>query len=166
MKLRLPNSYYNPISYAGTAIASIATFMFVFLYVLSSISSFQKAYAGIVIFIVIPIFIIFGLVLIPVGMIRKIRLQKKLGVIPPTVYPVLDLNNPQHRTALILFAIGTIIFLFLSALGSYEAYHFTESVKFCGELCHKVMEPEYTAYHSSPHARVTCAECHVGEGAN
>jgi hypothetical protein len=28
-----------------------------------------------------------------------------------------------------------------------------------------VMEPEYTAYKESPHARVTCAECHVGSGA-
>ena len=56
--------------------------------------------------------------------------------------------------------------MFLSALGSYEAYHYTESVKFCGTLCHDLMIPEYTAYQESPHARVTCAECHVGEGAN
>jgi len=59
-----------------------------------------------------------------------------------------------------------VIFLFLSALGSYEAYHYTESTLFCGTLCHKLMIPEYTAYQHSPHARVRCAECHVGEGAN
>jgi len=166
MKLKLPTSANNPISYAGAAIAIISSFMFVFLYVLASISSLEKAYVGIVIFIVIPIFIILGLVLIPIGMIRQIRLQKRLGKIPETKLPVLDLNNPRHRNATLIFAIGTVIFLFLSALGSYEAYHFTESVKFCGELCHNIMKPEYTAYHSSPHARVTCAECHVGKGAN
>ena len=28
------------------------------------------------------------------------------------------------------------------------------------------MEPEYTAYQNSPHANVTCVECHVGSGAS
>jgi hypothetical protein len=28
------------------------------------------------------------------------------------------------------------------------------------------MEPEYTTYRRSPHARVKCVECHIGEGAN
>jgi hypothetical protein len=28
------------------------------------------------------------------------------------------------------------------------------------------MEPEYTTYQRSPHARVKCVECHIGEGAN
>ena len=166
MKLRLPRSFYNPISYAGAAIAIISTFMFVFLYVLSSISTIEKAYVGIVIFIVIPIFIVLGLLLIPVGMIRKIRIEKREGAEIALQFPVLDLNSPSHRNGTIIFALGTLVFLFLSALGSYEAYHFTESITFCGEICHSVMEPEYSAYQFSPHARVTCAECHVGSGAN
>lgn len=36
---------------------------------------------------------------------------------------------------------------------------------FCGKTCHTVMQPEFTAYSYSPHARVTCVECHVGAGA-
>ena len=166
MKLRLPNSFYNLITYSGAAIASIASFMFVFLYVLSSISTIEKAYVGIVIFIVVPIFIILGLLLIPVGMIWHTVRRKRKGDSPSYAFPVLDLNSPQHRNATIIFGIGTLIFLFLSALGSYEAYHFTESVTFCGTMCHQVMQPEYAAYQNSPHARVTCAECHVGAGAN
>jgi hypothetical protein len=50
-------------------------------------------------------------------------------------------------------------------MGSYEAFKYTESVEFCGKLCHQVMEPEYVSYQHSPHARVACVECHVGEGA-
>ena len=50
-------------------------------------------------------------------------------------------------------------------MGVYEAYHYSESVEFCGEVCHDVMEPQYTAYQDSPHARVPCTACHVGEGA-
>ena len=61
--------------------------------------------------------------------------------------------------------VGTFLFLLISAMGSYEAFHYTESVEFCGTLCHKVMEPEYVTYLHSPHARVACVECHVGEGA-
>jgi hypothetical protein len=53
----------------------------------------------------------------------------------------------------------------LSAVGSYRAYEFTDSVQFCGQLCHKVMNPEFTAYSQSPHARVRCVDCHVGAGA-
>jgi len=36
---------------------------------------------------------------------------------------------------------------------------------FCGTACHSVMHPEWTTYQDSPHARVKCVECHVGEGA-
>ena len=47
-----------------------------------------------------------------------------------------------------------------------KAFHYTESVEFCGKLCHQVMEPEYVTYHGSSHERVACVECHVGSGAN
>ncbi len=40
-----------------------------------------------------------------------------------------------------------------------------DSDEFCGMACHKVMEPEYTAFQRSPHARVGCAGCHIGPGA-
>jgi nitrate/TMAO reductase-like tetraheme cytochrome c subunit len=58
-----------------------------------------------------------------------------------------------------------VAFVFLSAIGSYKAYEYTDSVQFCGQLCHSVMNPEFTAYQLSPHARVACVECHVGAGA-
>ncbi len=40
-----------------------------------------------------------------------------------------------------------------------------DSAQFCGQTCHTVMEPEYTAYVDSPHSRVACVECHIGAGA-
>ena len=163
MKRRLPVTYYNPVSFAGTVIALVALFMFIFLYVLASLSRIERAYEGIVIFMAIPVFIVFGLLLIPVGMFFEARRRRRAGPEKPR-HPVLDLNKPPNRRALMIFSVGTLVFLFLSALGSYKAYHFTESVLFCGTLCHGVMNPEYTAYQTSPHARVTCAECHVGPG--
>ena len=64
-----------------------------------------------------------------------------------------------------VFMTATGIFLFFTGLGTYRAYEFSDSVTFCGQICHRVMEPEYTAYQTSPHARVKCVECHVGPGA-
>ena len=80
-------------------------------------------------------------------------------------WPIIDLNVLRYRNAILIFSIGTIILFILSSIGSYEAFHYTESVEFCGTLCHEVMEPEYVAYQNSPHARVACVECHVGTGA-
>jgi hypothetical protein len=56
-------------------------------------------------------------------------------------------------------------FLMLTAVGSYQTFQYSESVQFCGEVCHTVMEPEYTTYQHGSHARVACVECHIGSGA-
>jgi hypothetical protein len=41
-----------------------------------------------------------------------------------------------------------------------------ETVSFCGETCHTIMQPEFTAYQNSPHSRVACVDCHIGPGAS
>ncbi len=81
------------------------------------------------------------------------------------MYPRIDLNDPGQRSAVISFGAFVAVFVMLSGAGSYKAYEFTDSVQFCGQTCHTVMKPEFTAYQLSPHARVGCVECHVGSGA-
>ncbi|MBN1560537.1 NapC/NirT family cytochrome c, partial [candidate division KSB1 bacterium] len=49
-------------------------------------------------------------------------------------------------------------------IGGVRMLHFMDSAHFCGTACHKVMNPEWVTYQQSPHARVKCVECHVGEG--
>jgi len=56
--------------------------------------------------------------------------------------------------------------MIFTAIGGYKAFEITESVSFCGKVCHQVMNPEYTTYTHSPHARVACVQCHVGSGAS
>jgi len=65
----------------------------------------------------------------------------------------------------ISFLTFLVVFMMVSVAGSYKAYEYTDSVQFCGQLCHTVMNPEFTAYRLSPHARVACVDCHVGSGA-
>jgi nitrate/TMAO reductase-like tetraheme cytochrome c subunit len=110
---------------------------------------------------VAPGFLICGLLLIGVGAWRERR--KQLGEL--LLYPRIDLNDPGQRSAVLSFGAFLVAFVMLSGAGSYKAYEFTDSVQFCGQTCHSVMKPEFTAYQLSPHARVGCVECHVGSGA-
>jgi nitrate/TMAO reductase-like tetraheme cytochrome c subunit len=166
MKIKLPYSTSNWISLVGATISLISFFMIIFLFAITTFLNQGSSYLGLVIYILLPGFLIVGLILIPIGMYVKIRREKLRKKVEEFKWPEINLNNIRHRNAFIIFAVGTAIFLFVSAIGSYEAFHYTESVEFCGKTCHKVMIPEFTAYQSSPHARVACVECHVGTGAD
>ncbi len=165
MKIKFPASAHNWITLTGAIIALISLFMIVFLFTISLFLGRGAAYLGLVIYILLPSVLVFGLLLIPLGMFLKHRRDRQKQKTFPPEWPRVDLNNPAHRHAFFIFVGGTALFLFLSALGSYEAFHYTESTQFCGTLCHSVMHPEYIAYQNSPHARVTCVQCHVGPGA-
>ena len=124
----------------------------------------QRPYTGILTFLVFPAVLILGLILVPLGALLQRRRLHKGGADLPR-HPIVDLNHPPTRRLLLSITFLTLVILLLSVLGGYKAYEFTESVTFCGELCHSVMEPEHTAFLDSPHARVKCVECHVGGGA-
>ena len=55
--------------------------------------------------------------------------------------------------------------LLIVSAGGLQVYEYTESVGFCGTRCHKVMAPELGLHQRSPHAHVTCSQCHIGPGA-
>ena len=59
---------------------------------------------------------------------------------------------------------GVVLFVTASVIGSFQAFHYTESDQFCGTTCHQPMHPENIAHQISPHARVACVACHVGGG--
>jgi hypothetical protein len=163
--MKLPNSYYNTTSFFGSLLAVFSLVLIITLLFISVFSDSGGGYLGLITYLILPVFLIIGLIMIPVGMMIKIKGDKKKEQLS-SKWKVIDLNDRRTRNAAVIFVIGTFIFLFLSAIGSYQAYHYTESNEFCGTTCHSVMEPEYTAYRKSSHARVKCVECHVGEGAD
>jgi nitrate/TMAO reductase-like tetraheme cytochrome c subunit len=55
------------------------------------------------------------------------------------------------------------ILSFAVLVGGAYGWEYTNSPEFCGTACH-TMPPEYTAYLTSPHARIDCVDCHIGEG--
>ena len=165
MKRIFPNSFYNPVTLIGAAIAAVSFGLILFLMLLESLAENQKPYMGIVAFVILPAILIVGLVILFAGVIREHR-RERAGKPAGMHLPQIDLNNPRHRVAFVTIALGTILLLLLSAFGSFKAYEHTDSDQFCGETCHKVMAPEYTAYQYSPHARVGCVKCHIGSGAD
>ncbi|HEY4611380.1 MAG TPA: NapC/NirT family cytochrome c [Bacteroidota bacterium] len=164
MKRIFPPSFYNLITLSGAAIASVSFGLILFLMILELFSETQKPYMGIIAFVILPGILLFGVFFIVLGIIREHKRQRE-GKPSGLHLPQIDLNNPRHRTAFTFFSVGAILLLMFSAFGSFKAYEYTDSDEFCGETCHAVMAPEYTAYQFSPHARVGCAQCHIGPGA-
>jgi nitrate/TMAO reductase-like tetraheme cytochrome c subunit len=162
----LPRSFYNWISLIGAIIALVSLALIVFLFLIATVFNQGSSYLGLFIYIALPGLLIIGLILIPTGMLVRIRQRRKLDRETRRKLPYIDLNDPQHRNAFLIFSIATMVFLFLTSIGSYEAFHYTESVPFCGTLCHEVMNPEFVTYQHSAHAHVSCVECHVGSGAD
>lgn len=165
MKRLFPPSFYNPVTLLGAGIASVSFGLILFLVVLEVLSERPKPYMGIIAFVLLPAVLLFGLALVAYGVWREHRRERQ-GKPHGMHLPTIDLNNPHHRTAFMVFSVGTILLLMFSAFGSFKAYEYTDSDEFCGTLCHTVMEPEYAAYQSSPHAKVGCVQCHIGSGAD
>ena len=157
---------YNRISFAGGIFAAIIFVIIILMLFISWAGGGTSPYFGLVAFMLLPPFLVLGLVLIPVGTYFEWRRRKKTGKATESLFPVIDLNIKRHRLILSLFNTGVFALIMIISIISYKAYHYTETVEFCGTLCHSVMQPEYTAYTRSPHARVRCVDCHVGSGAN
>lgn len=165
--MKLPSSIKNWVSITGAILAVFNLASILALTILSLLFNFGGSYIGLFIYIILPGFMVAGLLMIPIGMRiygKRIRTAEEKGEVKN--WPILNFNNTATRNAATIFIIGTVFLLIISSVGSYEAFHYTESVEFCGKLCHKVMEPEYTAYLGSAHERVACVECHVGAGAS
>ncbi len=163
--MKSPRTLYNWLSLTGFVLVANSLILILILFIFSVFSAESNTYLGLYIYIILPAFLVLGLILIPVGILFSIR-KKKKETLSTGAWPVFDLNLKRTRATIVKISIITLLLIVASAMGSYQAYRYSESVEFCGTLCHKVMEPEYTTYQHSAHARVTCVECHVGEGAD
>ena len=121
-------------------------------------------YIGLLVFLILPGIFVFGLLLIPIGIWLRRRSLRQSGELPG-VFPAIDLGLPVVRRTLEYVAVATVLNLLIVGTASYRGVEYMDSVSFCGTTCHRVMDPEYTAYQNSPHSRVACVECHIGPGA-
>ena len=154
----------NLISRAGVVLTTTSGITLVIAFA-SLLLGFQPSpYGGILVYMILPAIFAIGLVLIPMGIWRDYRRKGRLGELP-TIYPHVDLSHRGVRSTVMFVGIMTAINVPIFAIASYSGTVYMESTQFCGQTCHQVMDPEYTAYQRSPHARVACVECHIGPGA-
>ena len=160
-----PSLLQNWISAFGLIVAAGSFFAVVCLLAMDFLAHNSNPYIGILTYFIAPGFLIIGILFIVAGIVyeRRRLVQRAAGAL--TLFPIIDLNSRRHRKLLGSLAGFASLFFLVTAIGSYRSYHFTESKQFCGQTCHAVMSPEFTAYQNSPHARVSCTECHIGPGA-
>jgi hypothetical protein len=127
----------------------------------------ENPYFGAVIYMVMGPAFILGLVLVFLGLFF-FKGKEEVGLFT-LEYLREHFTDPTRfnrlRKLVFLAVFLTMVNLFIIGLLGYSGYHYMESVGFCGQFCHTVMNPEYTAYKNSPHSRVPCVECHIGAGA-
>ncbi|MES1169043.1 MAG: hypothetical protein ABUL61_07705, partial [Oleiharenicola lentus] len=128
-----PRSPFNNwITAIGAVLAVGSLFSFALLTWMDLTGSHKNPYLGIFTYIVAPGFLIAGLAIIFFGAWAQRRWEIKHAATVPDKWR-LDFANPRQRHMLVLFGIGGIVFLLLSAFGSYQTYHYAESTQFCGQ---------------------------------
>ncbi len=158
--------WWNGITLLGAGLALIALVLIGVSLVLEIGLGKASPYVGILTYLVYPGILGLGLLTVPAGYLwTRWRLRRR-GLVSLPPFPVVNLNARRTQAAVAFFGVSTVGLLTLLSVIAYRAYEFTDSTVFCGQACHSVMKPEYTTYLQSPHARVTCTECHVGPGAS
>ena len=92
----------------------------------------------------------------PVGALWRRHNLVKLGQLP-TEYPQVDFSIPDVRRVLAWLGTLTTANVTIFSVASYRGVQYMDSLRFCGQTCHTVMQPEFTAYQGSPHQRIECA---------
>ncbi len=157
--------YRNAVSYAGGMLVAVGALLVAVAMAMELNIKSPGPYFGIVTYIVFPGVILLGIVVLFAGMWRESRHRRRAGRAEARPYPAVDLNDPrQRRWFAVAGVVGSALFVLLTS-AVYNGVQVTETVSFCGSACHTPMRPEATAYLHSPHARVPCVDCHVGNGA-
>jgi nitrate/TMAO reductase-like tetraheme cytochrome c subunit len=146
------------VSLLGAALVTTAGISWLFVLPIQVRGHVDNPYIGLVVFIYIPIIFFTGLALIPLGIfLAKRRLGKGLAAV------VSDRGTALRRLAVFL-GVTTLLNVVIGTQFTYRSVEYMETAQFCGQACH-VMQPEFVNHQNSPHARVSCVECHVAPGA-
>ncbi len=137
----------NRLSLAGVLIATSAVIFWLFLLPAGG----SNPYLGLLTFGLLPALLLLGLLLIPFGLWR----QRRSGA----------MARPSDPRRLLLFlGVTTLVNVLIGSQTGYRAVHYMDSVQFCGQTCHSVMQPEFKAYQVSTHSGVDCVKCHIAGG--
>jgi hypothetical protein len=155
----------NWISQTGVVAVTSATVLWVLMLPSTLRGNVSNPYFGIVLYLVLPAVFIGGLLTIPLGIWLRRRRERATGT-TPSIFPPLTFRNPGLRRLVLFVVLTSFVNVVIAGQLTYSAVSYMDSVSFCGQTCHTVMQPEFTAYQNSPHSRVECVQCHIGPGAS
>jgi hypothetical protein len=157
----------NPVGKLGVILTTSSFIIFIFLEIARILDILTNAYIGLITYLLFPSLFIIGLLLIPIAWRQyKRRSGKSTEELLNERFAQSGTETSRYGSRLFQTVAGlTIINMLFMAGAAFQMMHFMDQPRFCGTACHSVMNPEWTTYQVSPHARVKCVSCHVGEGA-
>ena len=165
VKTEVRSLYRHPLAAIGGALVLAGALGFAVLAFVDLSSPESNPYRGIVTFIGFPLIVLVGAILFALAIrVQVVRARKRGEHIRFNLR--VEPSSPVYMRSLALFAVLSAVLVGTVAWGGFKGYEVTDSATFCGESCHTVMEPEWVTYQQSPHARVACAQCHIGPGAS
>ncbi|MCB2229175.1 NapC/NirT family cytochrome c [bacterium] len=157
--------FRHPLAALGGALFLAGGFLFLILLFFDFTSNNENPYRALVTWVGVPFVITLGFVLFLWAIRQQVKQARKEGRRVRFNLSI-DPSDPVYMRNLWLFLGLCAVLLLLVVYSGTQAYEATDSVAFCGETCHTVMEPQAVTYHNSAHARVPCVECHIGPGAS
>jgi hypothetical protein len=155
----------NPLTLFGGWLTTVSALLFLAVFFADIFGLHTNPYIGIVFFLILPGFFVGGLALMPLGIFLSRRRERIGKPAFEVTWPVVDLNRPYTRRVAGLMVFLTFANIVVISLAAFRGVEYMDSPPFCGQVCHTVMQPEFTAYQAGPHARVHCVACHIGPGA-
>ncbi len=153
----------SPLGLLGVALTTVSATLMIIGLIIELFGLTHNPYVPLLAFLILPGGFITGLLLIPVAAYLRRRQWQKFGIAKDHLQ--INLSDHRHRKMVVGFISLTVLFFALLTVIGYFGFEFSDSAYFCGKVCHNVMEPEYTVYERSPHAKIVCIECHIGPGA-
>src|ERR1051325_1236573 len=110
-----PRLLHNYVSFIGGAIAVAALTSFVLLVLLEFTGGYQNSYSDLITYILVPSVLGFGIFVMLSGALWERRRRRDMSHEDIARYPVLDLNDPSRRRAIVTFLCVAFVFIFLTA---------------------------------------------------
>ncbi len=158
----------NWLSQLGAALTTGSFLLLILFQLLGIAGILTNPYFDMIAFLTLPSLMVGGLIFVAIGWWILVRQTSKDGgsidLLLKQRFGEEQLRGGAWGTRLLwtVLALTIVNLLFLGGV-SAQAKSFMDSREFCGTACH-VMNPEWVAYQSGPHAGVDCVDCHVGEG--
>lgn len=150
--------WQNGTSLAGLGLAGCAFVAWTVLLIVDVRRGHSDAHFGLLVYGAIPALFALGGAVTVLGLLgAKWRRRRLLAA---------GRARLDRKTSVRVLAGGALlaVFMVVSLVAAYRTYHYTESVGFCGLVCHEVMAPQHTTFQDSPHSSMACTECHIGPG--